>query len=191
VSPAITEYTEGQGFIFQANHTPSSSVTVGVSGLTNKNLVDIEGNAYIENTIQSGDLVMCVYDGTNFVTPYIRSIEVRDYTPTLGVSGGTFTSTTTTYARYSLIGKQGFIYIYFNGTTGTTPDYLTFTAPLDSANTSVFAKGAVNNAGTVNYATACFFSSASTVKIYPDAEQSAYADGSTFCYASIHYEVDA
>lgn len=55
-----------------------------------------------------------------------------DYTPTLGASGGTFTSTSIQWARYFEINNFVFGYVRFTGTAGSTADYLTFTLPVEA-----------------------------------------------------------
>lgn len=62
---------------------------------------------------------------------------VEDWTtwaPTYGAETGTFTSVTTTYARYKQVGKTVFLEIRASGTTSGSTAFLTFTLPVNAQN---------------------------------------------------------
>ncbi len=102
-----------------------------------------------------------------------------DWTPTLGVSGGTFGSTSITLARYMRLEDAILLYLEITGTCGTTPDYLTFTLPVGaiSGDTSSFACF-MDDAGT-GRSCATLNAGSSTVRVYgnQDAGTAGWADG--------------
>ncbi len=90
-SPAITAYAAGQSFIFKANFSNSSATTVAISGLTAKAVKKNISSALEANDIQSGQLVIIAYDGTNFQLlgagnvdgRTISQVTLKDYAETL------------------------------------------------------------------------------------------------------------
>lgn len=57
------------------------------------------------------------------------------WTPTLGVTGGTYGSTSITFAKYIQIGKMVIFAASFTGTTGSAPATITFTLPVTASAT--------------------------------------------------------
>lgn len=68
-SPAgntITAYAAGNIFCFKADKTNTASATLNVDGLGAKTLKKYGDTNLAANDIETGDLVFCQYDGTNF-----------------------------------------------------------------------------------------------------------------------------
>jgi len=86
------------------------------------------------------------------------------YTPTYGGSVSmTYTSVTTTHAKFSIQGNVCTISAYFQGTTGgTASNALTFTAPVASINNIAYVGGIVGDGGTT-LAGSVLFNSSTTV----------------------------
>jgi hypothetical protein len=64
-SPAVTAYAAGQRFAFLSTNANTGASTLNVSGLGAK-AIQKRGAALVANDIQSGDLVVVRYDGTQF-----------------------------------------------------------------------------------------------------------------------------
>lgn len=64
-SPAITAYATGQRFFVKAGLTNTGACTLNVNGLGAKNIY-MNGAALVGGEIQSGQMYMVVYDGTQF-----------------------------------------------------------------------------------------------------------------------------
>lgn len=62
----LTAYAAGNLIAFKANHTCTGSATLNVDGLGAKTLKKFGSTNLIANDIESGDIVLCSYDGTNF-----------------------------------------------------------------------------------------------------------------------------
>jgi len=66
-TPAITAYAAGQVFRFIAGFTPTASLTIAVSGLTAKNVIDEQTGAQVGAlATYSGQICEIIYDGTAF-----------------------------------------------------------------------------------------------------------------------------
>ena len=66
LSPAATAYTTGMRICFVANAISGGGDQVNVSGLGAINLMSQAGAPIAAGQIRSGQVVTCVYDGTNF-----------------------------------------------------------------------------------------------------------------------------
>lgn len=62
----ITAYAAGNIICFKANHTNTGSATLNVDTLGAKTLKKYGDTNLAANDIETGDLVFCQYDGTNF-----------------------------------------------------------------------------------------------------------------------------
>lgn len=66
-TPAITAYATGQVFRFIAGFTPTASLTIAVSGLTAKNVIDEQTGVQVGAlATYSGQICEVIYDGTAF-----------------------------------------------------------------------------------------------------------------------------
>lgn len=79
-SPAITEYTAGQGFNIKINVTNTGPSTINVSNLGAKDIVRPAASALVGGELVADSVYRIVYDGTNF------QIEGLLYNPTGGLS---------------------------------------------------------------------------------------------------------
>ncbi len=79
-APAIAGYVAGQIFLFKSHQTSTGSVTVNVNGLGSKNLWNWSG-ALTNGEIQNGQMVLIVYDGTQFrlLSTFATSQQARGY----------------------------------------------------------------------------------------------------------------
>lgn len=123
---------------------------------------------------------------------YSSAEQWQSYTPTIGVSGGTYAGSATTAARFKIKEKTCSIFIDVNsGTTASTPNYLTFTLPVTPKRVRVPFYGWRAEAGNPLGAVFVWFSGSSHVRVYPhDGTASAWGDnaGSGF-FASGEYEI--
>lgn len=71
-SPAFTAYTSDMTIIFRADVANSGGATLNVNSLGAKTLKDASGNALVTGSIRAGQVVVAVYDGTDFKCPGIR-----------------------------------------------------------------------------------------------------------------------
>ena len=65
LSPAPAAYTTGMMIVFTANTANTDGATVNVNGLGAKNILKMHDQAVITGDIEAGQVVVCVYDGTN------------------------------------------------------------------------------------------------------------------------------
>lgn len=63
----ISAYTDGDVFLFEANHTNDGAATLNVSALGAKSILLNDGAALIGNEILSGGRYLVTYDGTQFL----------------------------------------------------------------------------------------------------------------------------
>jgi len=66
VTPAITAYAAGQVFIFKAGTANTGAATLAVSGLASPKAIQKNGSALVTGDILANNVVMVVYDGTQF-----------------------------------------------------------------------------------------------------------------------------
>ena len=118
-------YTDGQMFWFEPGADNTATSTLNVNGLGTKTIKTMDGQALFAGALRSGYKSVVIYDGTDFflVNPhYLWKAGLESYTPSYGASGSmTFTSVTTTFARYQYLGGD-LMYITFraDGTLGGT-----------------------------------------------------------------------
>lgn len=67
LAPAVAAYTTGMMITFYANTINTGAATLNVNGLGAKTIVKRVSTALEDGDIESGQLCMVVYDGTNFV----------------------------------------------------------------------------------------------------------------------------
>lgn len=65
-SPARTGYTTGEMFVIKASFSNTAAATINISGLGAKAIKKNTGDDLQANDILSGQIVLLVYDGTNF-----------------------------------------------------------------------------------------------------------------------------
>lgn len=138
---APSSYFTGLNFKFRPNHTNTGTATLNVNSLgakTIKLLSDDSGTKddVLENQILQGHPSEVYYDGTDFILVNPIVGVPFSWTPTLGVTGGTFTNTSVTYATYVQIGKLVWFSTVFTGDTASDPTTITYTLPV-TANTTV------------------------------------------------------
>lgn len=133
--PAIASLVAGMLFSFVSNQGNTGASTANVNGTGATSIVDTQGNALTNwpLSIVSGGSYLLYYDGTNFVL-LNPSFSPTSWSPTLGVSGGTFTGTAVALALFATWYEHVFINIRFTGTTGSTVASLTFSLPFNSTN---------------------------------------------------------
>lgn len=84
LSPAVAAYAEGQKFVIKAGGANTGATTLNVNGVGAKN-VYVGGSALVGGEIQSGEIYVVVYDGTQFqlitqTFPAIHGCRVYDST---------------------------------------------------------------------------------------------------------------
>ena len=110
----------------------------------------------------------------------------QTWTPTYGVSGGTFTGTSTVFARYATEGNSVIGDIRFTGTAGSTADYVTFTAPVSVADTRVHVASSINGSGDL---ISCYTGSGTSIyRCFGDHLNGGVPDGSRTFYVNFFYE---
>jgi len=114
------------GVRFLSGFLSTGTVTIDVNGTGAKNLKDSQGNSFIANCLQVGQLVEAYYDGTDWLTTHPRYMPFTDFSGDVDTSSQpasqTFTSVTVVYARYQVIGDQVTYELEMNGTVGGTAD---------------------------------------------------------------------
>ena len=85
----ITAYATGMTIKFEANHTHTSTApTINVNSIGARTLTLLDGSTTPARHIQSGDTILAVYDGTNFVIvnkqvlPRVTSVMFSDLSDT-------------------------------------------------------------------------------------------------------------
>ena len=86
-------------------------------------------------------------------------------TITLGVSGGTWSSTSVEVARHKGLGAIVYLVVRATGTCGTTPDYITFTLPI-TPEVSENTFSCTGSSGGTRQVVAGRHQSSSTVRVY-------------------------
>ena len=155
LTPAITAYATGQMFVFKTHQANTGAATLNVNSVGAKSLKKNTGNSLDVDDILNGVMVTVIYDGTDFILlghdyPYFDT-----WTPTYtGSASMTYTSVTTSVAKYEQIGKRVSFHIEAFGTVGGTPDHsVEFTLPVTAVDSlCVFAAswidgGSVSQAG--------------------------------------------
>lgn len=64
--PVITAYTSGLEIIFKAVNANTGASTLAVNGLAAKSIKKSVSSALAAGDILAGQIVSCIYDGTNF-----------------------------------------------------------------------------------------------------------------------------
>jgi hypothetical protein len=129
-TPAVTAYTTGMQGSFIAGYTNTSTATLNANGLGVKTIKTLTGKALKGGEITAGLYYEFIYDGTDIILTSYKNSPLLSWTPTLGVSSGTYTSTTITNAKYQIFDGYYDYYVAFSGTTSTTPNNITFTLPI-------------------------------------------------------------
>lgn len=146
---AVAPQTSANGITIYDNHTAGSAFAK-FDAANSRLQVDKLAELTASNGIVVGSHLKLSADntldigasGTALRAIYAHAINgptVGTWTPSYGAAGSmTIGSVTTSYARYSAVGKRVFISLYFTGTVGGTVDeYLTVTLPVNT--------GAINN----------------------------------------------
>lgn len=134
VIPAL--YT-GLTVIFEAGFTNTSTVTLNPDTLGADTLKDAEGNPLPSGAIQAGGIYTAVFDGTDWIVQN-PSAPYQDWTPTIAFPSGTWTLTSLSFARYRQRGTHVDFEIQARGvTSGSDGNSITFTLPVNAANTSL------------------------------------------------------
>lgn len=136
VSPSLPAYATGQLFHVNFHTACGSSPTINFNGLGAKALVNFSGDALSQNELQAGRAAL-VYNGTSMVvlSPFLPGVE--EWSPTLTLPGGTWSTTTTHFGRYYVRGLLVRAKTYITGTTAGGPAYLSFSPPIAAANRQV------------------------------------------------------
>jgi hypothetical protein len=66
LTPAVATYAEGQVFFFKANTANTGAATLNVNALGAKTIKKLHDQDLEDNDIEAGQMVMVMYDGTNF-----------------------------------------------------------------------------------------------------------------------------
>lgn len=66
LDPAPTAYSEGMTIVFKANTANTGAATLNVNSLGEKTIKKLHDQDLTTNDIEAGQIVMVVYDGTNF-----------------------------------------------------------------------------------------------------------------------------
>lgn len=144
------------------------------------------------------------WDGTDWVDSDVSDVldqaEIEDLSDvslwtdysgsiTLGASGGTLTSTSVSIATHKQVGDVQFVYVEFNGTCGSTPDYLTFTLPTTPASGHDSVGSCIEqDGGGASQLAHNFHGGSGTHRVYGDATGGGFADGACYVWCNIWYK---
>lgn len=150
-SPSIGAYATGQFLIGKINVVNTGASTLNIDGLGAKTIKTFLGAAVIAGQLRASATYIFRYDGTDLIC-LNPSVAFQTWTPTWGASGSmTFSSVTTTHARYAENGNIVHFYIAGSGTIGgTVSTIVTFTLPGTSVvtgSTSSLGYGYFSNSG--------------------------------------------
>ena len=121
LTPALTAYANGQRFTLITAAASTTASTLNVDSLGAKSIKMPDGSATVAESIESGQLLELIYDGTNF-----RIINVNEttesWTPTI-TAGGSMTFTGQTVLASAIFRKSNIVsfQLAVDGTIGGTP----------------------------------------------------------------------
>lgn len=119
----VTAYTDGDIYLFQANHTNTGASTLNVSSLGAKNVLTHDGAALPAGELTSGGRYLVSYDGTQFLLlgsvggNYARTDTAETFDSTVNIAGalglgGRITDTNNSISYIDLVnigtGNPGF-----------------------------------------------------------------------------------
>jgi hypothetical protein len=105
LTPAITTYTAGQMFYFVAVGANTGAVTLNINGLGAKAITSNGANALSAGDISSGEIIVVVYDGTQFQI-------ISNLNTTVAAAGSN------TQLQYNNSGVLGGSTLTYNNSTG-------------------------------------------------------------------------
>jgi len=73
LSPALDAFINGMPIIFKANFTNTGAATININGLGAKTMKKNFNQDLVADDIQSGQIVMAIYDGTNFQVLLVKN----------------------------------------------------------------------------------------------------------------------
>lgn len=142
---------------------------IGVSGQSDTDLLGWDATAAQWQSLAQSSLGI----GASQVTATFS-----DWSPILTAPGGTFAGTVD-FARYLQIGKLLVGFVRVEGTTASTPSYLTFTTPVSVANTFL-CQCSISNAGSIDDSAGAFNVSSTVVRVYGDSSRGGWGDGTSW-----------
>jgi hypothetical protein len=128
----------GQCVYFKAHQSNSGAATLAINGGSAAAIKKNVANALELYDIVQNRVIGCCYDGTNWLLIAEEKESYGSYVPTLGVSGGTWGSTSITYAVTGVRSGMVYVFIEATGTAGTTPSYITATTVYTAQTGAVF-----------------------------------------------------
>lgn len=136
------------------------------------------------------------WNGANWVDSTVSGIlnsfppTITDYTPSLGVGGGTWTSTTINEAYYQQVANHIMGYVDVTGTCGSTPQSLRFNLPFAIYSTDFphFQCAYQDSATSTTHGLAIAIGS-QTVAVYPadTINIASFADGTCRIFCTLNY----
>lgn len=167
-SPALASLEDGHIVSFIANHTNTGAATLNPSALGATSIVHIDGStALVGGEIQSGDRVICQYDGTSYRLIDWRGYRLRDYGAATNTTNDTVASSSyadlsgmsiskTIKATDIILLLANFSYSINATATDTAAwRFLDTLGPTDlkawQANGNVASTGGVNQSGSLHY----------------------------------------
>lgn len=147
LTPAITSYVAGQRVQFKCHLANTGASTLNVNGVGAANIIkNTTLNATIAGDIPAGEIIDCIYDGTNFQLQNQPSTWSSDWLPAAtGTGSMTYTGVTDIIHRYQKIGTLIYCSMYFTGTCGgSLNNTLQFSLPVASKTGQTMTVMAVN-----------------------------------------------
>jgi len=128
LDPAPAAYFDGMTVLFKANTANTGAATLNVNALGAKTIKKYHDQDLATGDIESGQIVVVVYDGTNFqMISDVANFESAwtDYSGISTITG--WSSFTTKQLAYRKVGKTMFVYFYLDGTSDAAT--ISFTLP--------------------------------------------------------------
>ena len=179
----------GDFFELILNHSASGSSTFQVDGNSAKPIVTINDRSIFDNMLFSGKPISLIYYNGDFIATSIQSGQ-QSYSPTIGSSGGTLSSTSVTFARFEVVNTRCKVEGDISGTASSTPNYITVTLPVEnSTSDSYAASGSVDPSDASFTASGMLVIEASEqIRLYPH-DGATFANGGWRGLFSLEYNV--
>lgn len=147
--PAITSYTTGADVSFSATNANTGASTVNVNGLGTKNIFKNGSLPLVAGDIKSGQIVVLVYDGTQFQmqNPSGNAINAQSDFTTSSVSVTSGVETVIKTFTLPSAGTSSHYKIYSDGVNGTGASNSSFRVYLGNTNILTCATSSVVEQG--------------------------------------------